>query len=82
MLFTDPSWVLLSVHNILCLLFLVILAYFDHDNPLLKIIKIIIFSLGSKLSRLGPYLLEDKDLHYLVQDWIFKNNVINPIIEQ
>ena len=55
---------------IYCLLFPVILANFGHDNLVLKTVKSILSPLVSNVSRLGPCLLADKDLHFLVLDFL------------
>ena len=60
----------LKTQDIICLLSPVILANFDHDNLVLRIEKSLFSPPGSNVSRFGPCLLLDKDLHFQFLDFL------------
>ena len=55
---------------IICLLFPVIMANFNHDDPVLKIENSLFSPRGSNVSRFGSCLLVGEDFHFLLMDFL------------
>ena len=60
----------LKTWYISCLLFPVIIANFNHDNPVLKILKNYYFLLWGQMSPVLDHAYVGKDFHFLLMDFL------------